>query len=289
MRGDLWIALCAALVVTGCGRQAPPPRQVELVGQILEVRPATTEVVIKHQDVKNFMPGMTMPFKVSDPKLLDGKQAGDLVTATLVVEEVKAYLTTLTKTGHTDLPPAAVVPPAPVVLEPGDTIKDSALIDQDGKAHPSSSWRGHRVALTFMYTRCPLPDFCPMMDRHFAAVQKALAARLDMADVRLVSMTLDPDYDTRADARRRPQALDVRHGRARRRPEVRRAVRHLRGAQSRQRDRTDPQPQDGRDRRRGPPRARAQRHQLDPGPTRCRPLRDCACQALTGPSHRRWL
>jgi protein SCO1/2 len=207
MRGHLWIALCVALVVTGCGRQAPPPRQVELVGQILEVRPATTEVVIKHQDVKNFMPGMTMPFKVSDPKLLDGKQAGDLVTATLVVEEVKAYLTTLTKTGHTDLPPAAVVPPAPVVLEPGDTIKDSALIDQDGKARPSSSWRGHRVALTFMYTRCPLPDFCPMMDRHFAAVQKALAARPDMADVRLVSMTLDPEYDTPAVLKAHAQTL----------------------------------------------------------------------------------
>lgn len=198
MRGYLGIAVCLALVAAGCGRQARPARQYELIGQILEVRPATTEVVIKHQDIKNFMPGMTMPFKVSDPALLQGAQAGDLVTATLVVEEVKAYLTTLTKTGHADLPVAAAPPPAPDVLEPGDTVKDAPLVDQDGKARPWASWRGHRVAVTFMYTRCPLPDFCPMMDRHFAAVQKALAARPDMADVRLISATLDPGYDTPA-------------------------------------------------------------------------------------------
>jgi protein SCO1/2 len=166
------------------------------VGQILEVRPATTEVVIKHQDIKNFMPGMTMPFKVSDPRLLDGMQAGDLVTATLVVEEVKAYLSTLTRTGHADLPAAAPPPAQPDVLEPGAPVKESRLIDQDGTARAFSSWRGHRVALTFMYTRCPLPDFCPMMDRYFAAVQKTLARRRELADVRLISVTLDPDYDT---------------------------------------------------------------------------------------------
>lgn len=190
--------MCLSLVVAGCGRAARPASQHELVGQILEVRPASAEVVIKHQDIKNFMPGMTMPFKVSDPKLLEGRQAGDLVTATLVVEEVKAYLTTLTKTGHADLPPMPVTPPAPDVLEPGDEVKNAPLVDQDGKARPFSSWRGYRVAVTFMYTRCPLPDFCPMMDRHFAAVQKALAAQRDMADVRLLSVTLDPEYDTPA-------------------------------------------------------------------------------------------
>lgn len=199
MRGYLGIGVCLALVAAaGCGRQARPARQYELVGQVLEVRPATTEVVIKHQDIKNFMPGMTMPFKVSDPALLEGKQAGDLVTATLVVEEVKAYLTALTKTGHTDLPAAAPVPPTPDVLQPGDTVKDASLVAQDGKARPWSSWHGHRVAVTFMYTRCPLPDFCPMMDRNFAAVQRAIAGKAELADVRLVSVTLDPEYDTPA-------------------------------------------------------------------------------------------
>ena len=43
-----------------------------------------------------------------------------------------------------------------------------------GKPRPFSRFSGHRVALTFIYTRCPLPDFCPLMDRHFAAVQKTM-------------------------------------------------------------------------------------------------------------------
>ena len=75
-------------------------RQFELQGQILAVRPERREVVIKHEDIKGFMQGMTMPFTVKDDTLLSGKQPGDLVTATLVVGETQAYLSSLTKTGH---------------------------------------------------------------------------------------------------------------------------------------------------------------------------------------------
>jgi protein SCO1/2 len=61
---------------------------------------------------------------------------------------------------------------------------------------PFSSLRGHRVALTFIYTRCPLPDFCPLMNRNFAAVQAALATDASLSDVRLVTITVDPAHDT---------------------------------------------------------------------------------------------
>jgi len=194
----LWVPAVAALLIAGCGSSPDAPaREYQLQGQILAVRPERSEVVIKHQDIKGFMPGMTMPFKVKDGGLLQGKEAGDLVTATLVVGEVDAHLRTLDKTGHAALD-TPTPPPPPDIREPGDTLTDARFVDQNGTPTSLSAYRGHRVALTFIYTRCPLPEFCPLMDRNFAAVQKTLASTPALADVRLVTMTLDPAFDTPA-------------------------------------------------------------------------------------------
>jgi protein SCO1/2 len=131
---------------------------------------------------------------VKDAALLSGKVPGDLVTATLVVAEVGAHLSTLTTTGHAPLADAPPTP-APAVIQPGSVVEDAVFVDQDGARRQLSSWRGHRTVLTFIYTRCPLPEFCPLMDRQFATIQGQLAVKPGLADVRLVSMTLDPDYD----------------------------------------------------------------------------------------------
>jgi protein SCO1/2 len=163
--------------------------------------------VIKHEDVKGFMPGMTMPFTVQDPALLSGKERGDLVTATLVVGETQAYLTTLNRTGHQEVSEPPPPPPQPDVLTAGQTVKDAPLVDQDNRSRAFSTFKGHRLAVTFIYTRCPIPNFCPLMDKHFAAVQKTVATTPSLADVRLLTVTLDPAFDRpailKAYARRR--------------------------------------------------------------------------------------
>ena len=191
-----WVPLLFLIAFTGCGRTPDATaRTYELQGQILAVRPERNEVVIKHEDIKGFMPGMTMPFTVKDPALLSGRERGDLVTATLVVGETQAYLTTLTRTGHqevTDPPPS---PPTPDILSTGQTVKDAPLVDQDNKPRAFSTFKGHRLAVTFIYTRCPIPNFCPLMDKHFAAVQKTVASTPSLADVRLLTVTLDPEFD----------------------------------------------------------------------------------------------
>lgn len=183
------------VLAAGCS-QAPETREYELNGQILAIDEERQQVLIEHEDIPNFMMAMTMPFRVEDPSLLAGKQPGDLVTATLVVGDTAAYLSTLTTTGHAELetPPPAVH--APNVLDVGDLVPDALLVDQDGSPLPLASLQGHRVALTFMYTRCPIPDFCPLMDRHFASLQQEIVSRPELSDVRLVTVTLDPDYDT---------------------------------------------------------------------------------------------
>lgn len=198
------LAAALLLLMAACDRR-PPERQYELRGQILAIEPDRNEVLIRHEDIEGFMPAMTMPFTVRDPDLLAGKEPGDLVTAELVVSDVDAHLASLTRTGHAPIASPPAVSDSPRVLMPGEAVPDALLVDQDGRPRPFSDYQGHRVAVTFIFTRCPLPDFCPLMDRHFAAVQKTIQGTPSLADVRLLSVTLDPEFDSPAVLKRHAQ------------------------------------------------------------------------------------
>lgn len=193
----------AALVVvlSACAPSAPKARQYELQGQILAIRPEAQEVLIKHGDIKDFMPGMTMPFKVHDGALLAGKAPGDLVTARLMVRDTDAWLATLDKTGRAPLEGAPTFPAAAFVtpLRSGDHVPATALIDQDGRPISLTDWRGSAVVVTFIYIRCPLPQFCPLMDRRFADLQRGIQGDQKLTvRARLLSVSFDPDHDTSA-------------------------------------------------------------------------------------------
>jgi protein SCO1/2 len=185
-----------AIAATACSRSAPT-RQYELRGQILDVKPETKEVLVKHGDIPGFMPAMTMPYRVEDPKVLAGKEPGDLITATLVVGETEAHLSKIDKTGHAPI----VDSTGPAItesqmLKPGEAVPDTKLVDENSKSRSLISLKGHRVALTFMYTSCPQPDFCPLMDRNFAAMQNEIKKTSGLGDVRLISVSFDPVHDT---------------------------------------------------------------------------------------------
>lgn len=186
----------------GCSR-APEARTYQLQGQVLAVKAETNEILVKHHDIPGFMPAMTMPYVVKDPALLEERAPGDLITATLMVAPDVAWLSSIAKTGSAPLPDDAPtkIPAAAGVhlLKAGDTVPDTVLTDQDGAPFSLSQWRGSTVVLTFIYTRCPLPQFCPLMDRRFAEIQTlagedpALRGR-----VRLLSISFDPAADTPA-------------------------------------------------------------------------------------------
>ena len=188
----------AAIVATGCSRSAPT-KQYQLTGQILDVKPDSNEVLVKHDDIPGFMPAMTMPYRVQDAKVLAGTQPGDLITATLVVGETEAHLSKIDKTGHAPIENTSG--PAITdsqILKTGERVPDTKLVDENNAPRPLTSLKGHRVALTFMYTSCPQPDFCPLMDRNFAAVQNEIKKTPALADVRLISVSFDPAHDTPA-------------------------------------------------------------------------------------------
>src|SRR5436309_2162551 len=165
------------------------------------------EATIKHEEITGLMPAMTMPYKVRDAKLLDGIAPGDLISARLIVVPNDAYLTDVKKVGQAPLetprpvsteaaPSASSASAGFELLKPGDAVPDARFVDQNGRARAFSSFRGSTVVLTFIYTRCPMPTFCPLMDRHFVTIQERLKADASLKYVHLVTISFDPQRDT---------------------------------------------------------------------------------------------
>ena len=179
---------------------APEPRTFPLQGQVLAVADDRQQATIKHEEIKGLMAGMTMAFKVKDAQLLSGIEPGDLINATLVVEEDGAHMSSVKKVGEAPLEKA----PAPTaasgfeLLKPGEAVPDAPFVDQDGTARPFSSFKGSPLAITFIYTACPIPDFCPLMDRQFGAIQQTLTTNRALQNAHLLSVSFDPATDTPA-------------------------------------------------------------------------------------------
>ena len=193
------IALMAATVLahSACTRQ-PEAKQYPLKGQVLNINREKQQVTIAHEDIPGFMPGMTMSFPVADPKLLEGREPGELVTAQLSVIDALGTLTSITRTGMAPLPEGTnAAAMAGAVLAVGDAIPDAAFIDQANQRRSIAQWRGAVTTFTFVYARCPLPNFCPLMNQQFARIQKAIASDAALrGKAKLVTITFDPEHDT---------------------------------------------------------------------------------------------
>ena len=191
-------ALLASFACTSSTPE-PPAKDYQLAGQILAVNSEKPELTIKHDDIKDFMPAMTMVYEVADKGLMSGRTPGELITATLHVRNSIGTITAITHTGEGPLPNENQVAMASGVLAEGDAVPDAAFVDQTDKRRSFSEWNGATTLVTFIYTRCPLPDFCPLMNQHFATIQKAIATDAALkGQVKLVSITFDPEYDTPA-------------------------------------------------------------------------------------------
>lgn len=210
-----FLALLALAIVVGCGKPTGDGAGVEvkeytLKGEVRRVEPENKQLVIRHEDIPGFMVAMTMPFRMPEGTDYEDFQPGDVVEGTLRVESRGGTTVDYQVVGLTVAKPAINSPliaeltkgvpqvvAQPKRLQPGDEVPDFTMIDQDGKSRKLSDLRGFVVVLTFIYTRCPLPEFCPMMDRKFADLSRAVSATSDRASrVRLVSLSFDPDHDT---------------------------------------------------------------------------------------------
>jgi protein SCO1/2 len=147
------------------------------------------------------MAGMTMPFKVKDPVEVSGLQPGDRITFRLSVTETDAWIDEIKKTGErATISKSPSTGPTNVAqeLEPGSPLPDCVLTNQSGQPFHPGEFKGSALAFTFFYTRCPLPTFCPLMNRNLAAVQEALQSNVTRTNWQLLSISFDPEFDTPA-------------------------------------------------------------------------------------------
>jgi protein SCO1/2 len=198
--------LLAALVLfTGCrpaktpaSQQAADVKSYHLKGVIVATDASRGEVQINSEAIPGFMDAMTMPYKLKDPGVLQDLHTGDHLTATLLVPDNGPALIdqlVVTSQGQPDYKPAAQYH-VPAV---GDVLPDFTFINQDGKQIKLSAFRRRALLITFIYTRCPLSDYCPRMSRNFAAIDHALHSDPALyAKTHLLSISFDPAYDSPA-------------------------------------------------------------------------------------------
>jgi protein SCO1/2 len=187
------LTACAFLLLVSCGNSR---KTYVLTGRVISKQPATQQLIIDNDDIPGFMGAMTMPYAVKDPDGFGRVQPADLIRAEVIVEQPNQihleHLVVIGKSATRSTPEG----PAPRVLMIGDKAPDVPLVNQDGKTLRFSQLKGKSVLLTFIYTRCPFPDYCPLLSRQFAAIQKELAkSPEDYKRTHLISVSLDPNYD----------------------------------------------------------------------------------------------
>lgn len=173
-------------------------------GVVQELKPDGRTVVIRHEEITNYMPAMTMPFEVRHTNELAGLKPGDTVAFRMLVKEKDGWIDHVTRIGSGPTP-APETPSRETFrrvreVEPlnvGDPMPDYPFTNELGQAIHLTQFKGQALAFTFIYTRCPFPNFCIRMSGNFADTQKKLEARPDApSNWRLLSISFDPEHDT---------------------------------------------------------------------------------------------
>lgn len=191
------LVLNLLLVLAGgsaCRHKPANERRFDLKGKVVAVEPDKHLVTISHENVKDFMPAMTMPFALPDESALQYLVAGDEVSATLVVDGSQSWLENVAITRQSTDPSATT---GISEAKEGDEVPDYTMVNQDGKDIRLHNFHGKVLLLTFIYTRCPLPEYCNLMSTNFAEVDRQLQTEPAVySKTHLLSITIDPEYDT---------------------------------------------------------------------------------------------
>lgn len=156
---------------------------------------AKGQVTLDSEAIPGFMDAMIMPYTLKQPNIVAELHPGDTITATLLASKGSDLLDEIVVVAQAKAdykPPVSYRP-----LNPGDAVPDFTLLNEDDKLIHLSQFRGRILLMTFIYTRCPLADYCPRMSRNFASLDKMLAADPALyAKTHLLSVSFDPKYDT---------------------------------------------------------------------------------------------
>jgi protein SCO1/2 len=197
-------ALLTAVLLNRTFHTAAPVTRVktfQVHGKILGIDAATKTIRIAHEAIPNYMPAMTMRFPVKKTSVLAGIAVGDTVQFELSVTENGSWISHIEKISP-EKPLGFGIGPIQSPeqsseterVQIGEVVPDFGLIDQCGRPVRLSEYRGRAVVLTFIYTRCPLPNFCPLMSKNFAELEQRLKKEFPNK-FQLVSVSIDPEFD----------------------------------------------------------------------------------------------
>jgi len=208
---SLWLIL--VLLAISCGK-APGPsststaiaqntnqRVFQVQGVIKSIKPAQKEIEIKHEEIPGYMPGMTMPFDVRDTNELTGLQPGQTVSFRLIVTATDGWIDHLQPVAAKPEPASAIstsTPPIRVVqaLQLHEPLPEYHFTNQLGQAVSTTQFKGSALAITFLFTRCPFPTFCPRLANDFEeAQQKLLTLPGGPTNWQLLTISIDPEFD----------------------------------------------------------------------------------------------
>ncbi len=214
-----FFALVAALFFAGCSKSpdAVPAavsneqktnsasQSYQVRGVIQEFRPADKEIVIKHEEIPDYMPAMTMPFPVKSTNEFAGLNTNDQVTFTMIVTEKDGWIQDLKKIGVDTNSLGSSPQERPKMrlvrdvepLKGGDKMPNYAFTNSFGKRVSLSDFAGQAYAFTFVFTRCPFPTFCPRMSSNYSEAFKLLNAETNtVKNWHLLTISFDPEFDT---------------------------------------------------------------------------------------------
>ena len=202
MRAQRWMAWLAGLsmvfVLAACQTEKPLPEQrFYLRGKVVAVNKSQGTVTLAHEAIPGYMAAMTMDYPLKDKWAFDILKPGQTVTATLVVASDRAWLEGVVITEEAKPESNSLAPPESAHTPLGEIVPDFALINQDGKRIHLHQYHGKVLLLTFIYTRCPLPDYCPLMSKNFAQIMEQVRSDPKLSpSTHLLSISIDPKYDT---------------------------------------------------------------------------------------------
>jgi protein SCO1 len=200
----LLLALCISGCVagitgchTGSSNETGVVKRYKVRGLVVSTDAAKGQVTLDSEAIPGFMDAMIMPYVLKQPNIISELHPGDTITATLLAAKDSDLLDEIVVVAQAkaDYKPRVSYRP----LSPGDAVPDFKLLNEDDKLIHLEQFRGKILMMTFIYTRCPLADYCPRMSRNFAVLDKVLAADPALyAKTHLLSVSFDPKYDTPA-------------------------------------------------------------------------------------------
>jgi len=200
-----FLLIFLAISNSSCDRSKPPAsKRYSFTGRVVSIDTRSQTALIDGDLVQGYMEAMAMTYKFKPPSILRDLTPGDSISADLVVVDhdprdestgEESWLENVKVTGHEKASPAAG-PTSFHMPSAGEDVPDFAFTNQDGQRIWLHQYRGKTLLLTFIYTRCPFPDFCPRMSGNFAEIYKQAEANPQFAALNLLSISFDPEHDT---------------------------------------------------------------------------------------------